>query len=260
MKIREIMRTLEEFAPLALQDGYDNAGLQIGLTKDAEASGVLLCLDVTEDVLDEAVRLGCNLVVSHHPLLFRSVKSVTGRDYVERCVIKAIKNDIAVYSAHTNLDSAKWGVNYKIAEKLSLSDLRWISPKETEDSGEGVIGVLPQPMEKMSFLRHVKEVFRAGCVRYNDWSGDIVSKVAVCGGAGAFLIPSALQKGADVFITGEIGYHKFFGYENEMLLVDLGHYESEQFTHEVLAERIKALAPELKVYNTTIETNPIKYL
>lgn len=129
MKIKEIVSALERFAPLPLQDGFDNAGLQIGLT-DAEATGALLCLDVTEAVLDEAIALGYNLVISHHPLIFKGYKSITGKDYVERCILKAIKNDIVIYSAHTNLDNAQGGVNYKIAEKIGLKDLKVLEPKE----------------------------------------------------------------------------------------------------------------------------------
>jgi len=260
MKIREIIGALEEFAPLSLQDGYDNAGLQIGLTEDADASGALLCLDVTEEVLDEAIRLGCNMVVSHHPLLFRPVKSISGRDYIERCVIKAIKNDITIYSAHTNLDSAHGGVNYKIAEKLGVQNIEWLSDKAGYDAGEGVIGCLSAPMDKEDFLALVKECFDVDCVRYNSWVGEKVQRVAICGGAGAFLIPNAVAKKADVFITGEIGYHRFFGHENELLLMELGHFESEQYTYEVLRGIIEKAAQGLKVLNTTIETNPINYL
>lgn len=129
MKIKEIVSALERFAPLPLQDGFDNAGLQIGLT-DAEATGALLCLDVTEAILDEAIALGYNLVISHHPLIFKGYKSITGKDYVERCMLKAIKNDIVIYSAHTNLDNAQGGVNYKIAEKIGLKHLKVLEPKE----------------------------------------------------------------------------------------------------------------------------------
>ena len=129
MKIKEIVSALERFAPLPLQDGFDNAGLQVGLT-EAEATGALLCLDVTEAVVDEAVMLGYNLIISHHPLIFKGYKSIIGRDYIERCVLKAIKNDIVIYSAHTNLDNAPGGVNYKIAEKIGLKNVRILDPKE----------------------------------------------------------------------------------------------------------------------------------
>ncbi|MBQ9362114.1 MAG: Nif3-like dinuclear metal center hexameric protein [Bacteroidaceae bacterium] len=260
MKIRQITGALEEFAPLALQDGYDNAGLQIGLAEDAEATGALLCLDVTEEVLDEAIHLGCNLVVSHHPLLFRPLKQIAGRDYIERCVIKAIKNDITVYAAHTNLDSARDGVNYKIAERLGLQQIEWLSPKQGFDAGEGIVGLLPQPMEKEDFLAMVKELFDVDALRYNSWTGEQVQRIAVCGGAGNFLIPTAVQQGCDAFLTGEVGYHRFFGHEDELLLMELGHYESEQFTVQLLQDIIRKTDPELPVNVTTVETNPINYL
>lgn len=259
MKIRQITSALEEFAPLALQDGYDNAGLQIGLAEDADATGALLCLDVTEDVIDEAIQRGCNLVVSHHPLLFRPLKSISGRDYIERVVIKAIKNDITIYSAHTNLDSAFNGVNYKIAEKLGLQDIEWLNPKG-ENAGEGIVASLPSPMAKENFLEKVKETFCISSLRCNDWSGNMVSKVAICGGAGAFLIPNAIAKGADAFLTGEIGYHRFFGHEDSILLAELGHFESERYTVEVLKNVIESAAPDVPVIYTSVKTNPIKYL
>ena len=260
MHIRQIIGALEDFAPLALQDSYDNAGLQIGLTKDAETSGVLLCLDVTEEVIDEAIELGCNMIVSHHPLLFMPLKSISGKNYIERCVIKAIKNDITIYAAHTNLDSAKNGVNYKIAEKLGLKDIEWLKPKEGADAGEGIVGRLGSPMQKDEFLTAVKEIFGVDALRFNGWDGIQVSRVAVCGGAGYFLIPTAINKGCDAFITGEIGYHRFFGHENEILLLELGHYESEKFTMEILRNIITGIDNNIQVYVTNKKTNPINYL
>lgn len=140
MKIREIIRTLEDFAPLALQDGFDNAGLQLGLTEDVDATGVLLSLDVTEEVVDEAINRGCNMVVSHHPLLFHPVKSITGDDYVGRIIMKAIKNGIVLYATHTNLDNAPGGVNHQIASRIGLNDLHWLEPKVGQNGGSGLIG------------------------------------------------------------------------------------------------------------------------
>lgn len=259
MKIRQLIDALEEFAPLSLQDGYDNAGLQIGLTEDAEASGALLCLDVTEDVLDEALEKGCNMVVSHHPLMFRPLKCIAGRNYIERCVMKAIKNDIVIYSAHTNLDSAHGGVNWKIAEKLGLCNVEWLKSKSAVvDAGEGIVGELPVPVRKEDFLRMVKERFGIDALRVNEWNGTMVSKVAVCGGAGNFLIDNALNAGCDAFLTGEIGYHRFFGYGDEMLLLEMGHYESEQYTVEVLESILKKAAPQLPLYVSEVRQNPIR--
>ena len=364
MKIKEIVSALERFAPLPLQDGFDNAGLQVGLT-DAEATGALLCLDVTEAVLDEAIALGYNVVISHHPLIFKGYKSITGQDYVERCIRKAIKNDIVIYSAHTNLDNAQGGVNFKIAEKIGLKDVRVLSPKEdsllklvtyvpisqagivrealfasgcgcighydscsynivgegtfraqegthpfcgkvgelhTESeirietilptykkaeviktllnihpyeepafdiyplkniwpqAGAGVIGQLEEPESELDFLRRIKNIFEVGCLRYNTLTGRKIQTVALCGGSGAFLIPQAMRCKADVFITGEIKYHDYFNYETNILLAEIGHYESEQYTKDIFYHIIKESFPELKIQLTKLNTNPIKYL
>ena len=260
MKIREIIGALEQFAPLSLQDEYDNAGLQIGLTEDADASGALLSLDVTEDVIDEAAERGCNLIVAHHPLLFHAPRRITGEDYVQRCIIRAIQRGIWIYSAHTNLDNAPGGVSWRMADKLGLNDVHVLTPQSGGESGAGIIGQLPEKMEREYFIALVKETFDADSVRYNSWTGEQVQTVALCGGAGAFLIPDAIRAGADVFLTGEIGYHRFFGYENDIQLMEIGHYESEQYTLEILREIITKAAPSLPIYETCVETNPINYL
>ena len=267
MKIKDILGALEEFAPLALQDGYDNAGLQIGLAEDAEATGVLLSLDVTEEVVNEAVLRGCNLIVSHHPLMFHPVKTFNGKTHVERTILKAIKNDVAVYAAHTNLDVAYGGVNFKIAEKLCLQNVEWLSERESYVSGgktlmagDGIIASLPSSVSKKEFMEQVKEVFRLKSLRVNNASPKTIKRVALCGGSGASHIPQAIEKGADVFITGEIGYHHFFGYENDILLLEIGHYESEQYTIEVLRDVISKFAPSLHICKAETNINPIKYL
>lgn len=364
MKIKEIVSALERFAPLPLQDGFDNAGLQIGLT-DAEATGALLCLDVTEDVLNEAIASGYNLIISHHPLIFKGYKSITGKDYVERCILKAIKNDIVIYSAHTNLDNAQGGVNFKIAEKIGLKNVRILDPKgdnliklvtfvpsaqadevrnalfsvgcgcignydscsyniegngtfraqvgshpfcgtlgelhhETEvrietilpkykkgdvirallskhpyeepvfdlyplqnvwgQVGPGIVGELEIPESELQFLNRLKDLFQVGCLKHNKLTGRLIQKVSLCGGAGAFLIPQAIRSGADIFITGEIKYHDYFGYENDILLAEIGHYESEQYTKEIFYSIIRDLFPNFAIQFSKVNTNPIKYL
>jgi len=258
MKIKEIVSALERFAPLPLQDGFDNAGLQIGLT-EAEATGALLCLDVTEAVVDEAIALGYNLVIAHHPLIFKGCKSITGSDYVERCIIKAIKNDIVVYAAHTNLDNAPGGVNFKIAEKIGLKNVRVLEAKEGE-AGAGVIGELDKSETETEFLKRIKKTFEVECLRHNKLTGREIQTVALCGGAGAFLMPLAIRQRADVFITGEIKYHDYFGHEGDLLLAEIGHYESEQYTKEIFYTIIRDLFPYFEVQMTKINTNPIKYM
>lgn len=267
MKVKDILGALEEFAPLALQDGYDNAGLQIGLAEEAEATGVLLCLDVTEDVVEEAALRGCNLIVSHHPLLFQPVKTITACDHVGRTIIKAIQHGISIYSAHTNLDSAYGGVNFKMAEKLGLIAPQWLSLKgeyksgnTTAIAGEGLLATFPRPLSQRDFMEHVKEAFRLRSLRTNLCEKGTITKVALCGGSGASLISKAIEKGADAFITGEIGYHRFFGHENDLLLLEIGHYESEQYTLEVLRDAILKKNPSLPVHAAKANTNPINYL
>lgn len=254
------MNALERFAPLPLQDSFDNAGLQIGLT-EMETTGALLCLDVTESVIDEAIALGFNLIISHHPLLFKGLKCIAGQTYIERCALKAIKNDIAIYSAHTNLDNTPEGVNFKIAEKIGLHNIQILAPKDGENAGgSGIIGILEQPESELDFLKQLKKTFEAACLRYNKLTGRLIQKVALCGGAGSFLIPMAIQQEADVFITGEIKYHEFFGHEKDILLAELGHYESEQYTKELIFSILEKEFPSLNIEITKINTNPIKYL
>ncbi len=363
MKIKEIIDALETFAPLPLQDSYDNAGLQVGLT-ETEATGALLCLDVTEAIIKEAVALGYNLVISHHPLIFKGYKSISGKDYIERCIIDAIKNDIVIYSMHTNLDNAMNGVSFKIAEKIGLQNVKVLVPmndkllklvtfvpktlarevrkalfdagcgnignydscsynvkgegtfranegakpfcgevgqEHTEEEvrietilpdfiknsvtkalikahpyeepafdfypvknvwnqmGAGVIGELDEPMSELEFLKEIKKTFEVGCLKHNRLTGRLIQKVAICGGAGSFLIPKAVGK-ADVFITGEVKYHDYFNYNDSMLVAEIGHYESEQYTKEIFYSIIKEAFPSLEVTISKINTNPIKYL
>ncbi len=269
VKIKEIICALERFAPLPLQEDYDNAGLQVGLT-EAEASGALLCLDVTEEVIDEAVSLGCNLIVAHHPLLFRGLKSVADRNLVERCVRKAIQNDVAVYAVHTNLDNAEDGVNYKIAEKLSLVDVSLLCPRTVKvregrqersiKAGSGVIGYLPEPEDSLKFLQRIKSVFHVECLMHNELLARPIQSVAICGGAGDFLLSDAIAVEADAFLTGEMHYHTYFGHEQEIQIAVMGHYQSEQFTKDIFYSIIAEEFPELPLYQTAEDTNPIKYL
>ncbi len=260
MKIRTVLDALESFAPLPLQESYDNAGLQIGLT-EAEVSGVLLCLDVTEEVVDEAIGRGCNLIVSHHPLIFRKLAHVTDSTYVERCVVKAIKHDVAIVSMHTNLDSAQGGVNYKIAEKIGLADVVGIGDDKCINGvkgSSGVIGSFAQPMVAQDFIDMLKRTFHVQCIQANKLLSKPIRKVAICGGAGSFLLGDAITAGADAFVTGEMHYHEYFGHDEEVQIAVLGHYQSEQFTAEVLRSLIEPLG--VKCHISEINTNPILYL
>lgn len=261
MKAKQILDALEQYAPLPLQDGFDNAGLQIGLTAEQEVTGALLCLDVTEAVIDEAEREGCNLVVAHHPLLFHGLKSITGKSYVERCVLKAIRKGIAIYAAHTNLDNAQGGVNYRIAEKIGLTNLSFLDEKDAAiPAGAGVIGELAVAEGEREFLVRLKSLFGIECIRHNALCGRKIRRVALCGGAGGFLLPHAVAQGADAFLTGEMRYHDYFGHEDELLIAEMGHYESEQYTTDIFMEVLGSRFPELKIVKTSLNTNPINYL
>ncbi|MBR5930078.1 MAG: Nif3-like dinuclear metal center hexameric protein [Prevotella sp.] len=263
MNIKEVVCALERFAPLPLQEGFDNAGLQVGLTETQEVSGALLCLDVTEQVVDEAVALGCNLIVSHHPLLFHALKKITGKDDVQRAVVKAIKHDITVVSMHTNMDNALGGVNYRIAGKMGLQDIRFFGPeKQIGDiqGASGVIGELSEPMTAKEFLSMVKQRFGVDCIQANQLLQRPIRKVAICGGAGAFLLNDAIAEGADAFVTGEMHYHEYFGHEQEIQIAVIGHYQSEQYTSEIFKEIIERECPGVKCFLTQINTNPIFYI
>lgn len=258
MKVKEVKEALERFAPLPLQEEYDNAGLQTGLL-EAEVSGALLCLDVTEEVLREAIAKGCNLVVSHHPLLFRPLRHVCDATLGERCVRLAVKHDVAIYSAHTNLDNARGGVNFEIARRLGLQDVEFLQ-SENGASGSGIVGNLAKGERAEAFMERVKKTFRVECLEHNAWLRREVKRVALCGGAGDFLLEEAVEAGADVFLTGEMKYHLFFGQEDRIQIGVLGHYQSEQFTINLLHDILHQAFPKLPLEMTTVNTNPIFYL
>lgn len=256
----QLIDALDAFAPLRLQDDYDNAGLQVGL-KDDVITSVLVCLDITEAVVDEAVSLGCNMIVSHHPLIFRPLRQVSDSTYQQRCVFKAVRNGITIYSAHTNLDNAYDGVNFKIASLLGIGNLEWLKENPSSgnvSSGSGVIGYLPEAEEPEEFLGRLKDIFKVECLQHSELPSRKISKVALCGGAGSFLMGEAIARGADCFITGEISYHHYFDADG-MLLVAMGHYQSEQFTMDLLKDRILSCFPDMRVLKTKLNTNPIRY-
>lgn len=258
MEIKEVVATLERFAPLLLQESYDNAGLQIGLTVGEEVSGVLLCLDVTEAVITEAEAKGCNLIVAHHPLLFRPLHRVTTDTQVGRCVIQAVQKGIAIYAAHTNLDNAPGGVNYEIAQKLEMQDVHFLQPLSHGEGGSGVIGKLAQPLPAECFLKQVAKIFGVEALMHNKVE-HMVHTIALCGGSGEFLLDQAISLGADAFITGEMSYHCYFGHESDILIGVLGHYQSEQYTIQLLYRLLHDAYPTLRMYETSVNTNPIVY-
>ncbi len=364
IRIKNIADYLESIAPLSYQESYDNSGLITG-NPDTEVKGVLICLDSTEAVIHEAIQTGCNLVIAHHPIIFSGLKKITGKNYVERTILLAIKNDIAIYAIHTNLDNVTNGVNKMIGDKLGLINLQILSPKSSllrklvtfcplEDApgvrdalfqagagnignydecsfnmegqgtfrgneasnptkgkkgerhleneirietifeyhkqntilkalikshpyeevaydifpllnefrqiGSGMVGELPENQSEMSFLKHVKETMKAGIIRHTSLLSKPVKKVAICGGSGSFLINEAIFSGAQVFITADYKYHQFFDSEEKIVIADIGHYESEQFTKDLIKTLILEKFSTFAVRLTEVNTNPVHYM
>jgi dinuclear metal center YbgI/SA1388 family protein len=362
--IKDVTDHLETFAPKAYQESYDNSGLLTGDPSDP-VRGILVTLDCTEAVVQEAVDRHCNLIVAHHPIVFKGLKKLTGSNYVERTVILAIRNNIAIYAIHTNLDNVHQGVNRKIAEKIGLTDLRILAPKpdtlnklvtfipsenkdevlaalhqagagqignyencsftmegtgtfkpndlahphigkarqqesvretraevifpaflkgkilsalkkahpyeevayyltaldnENQDVGSGMIGSLEKPLEPMEFLKRLKSSMDLRVVRHTRLVNKPIEKVAICGGAGSFLLPQAIQKGAQAFVSADFKYHEFFDAEDRIIIADIGHYESEVFTKELLQEVLTKKFPTFAINFSSTVTNPISYL
>jgi dinuclear metal center YbgI/SA1388 family protein len=364
MKIAQIIAAIEEFAPLQLQEAYDNAGLIIGNASD-EVQAALITLDVTDAVVQEAIDCHCNLIIAHHPLIFKGIKRIGNDTLVGRLVTKCIQNNIAVYAAHTNLDNVKEGVNRIIADRIGLHNTRILAPMsqqlrklvtfcpsahadevraalfaagaghignydscsfsaegrgsfragegttpfigkigelhfEAEErieavipavrqskivaallqshpyeevaydiytlenqfggTGAGLIGELETPEEIMTFLKRLKKTFGADGIRYTPIVDEKVTRIAVCGGSGSFLIHQAVRAGAQVFVTGDVKYHDFFEADGHLLIADIGHYESEQFTKELLMNIIKKKNSNFAVQISGANTNPVHYL
>ncbi len=363
-KIKEIIRTLETWAPPKLAESYDNVGLIVG-DADVDVSGIVVSLDCTEAIVEEAISKGCNLIVSHHPIVFKGLKKLNGKNYVERTVLKAIKNDIALYAIHTNLDNVDTGVNKMICDKLGIENPSILSPKSDrlqkltcfvpvdhleavrsavfeagggnvgnyshcsftvvgegtflpeeganpfagkvgnleranearveiifpdylggqilsamksahpyeevayyhqhlinryQEVGSGMVGHLPSEMSLSTFLKKVKADLGLKVLKYTPVEAKSVSKVAVCGGSGSFLIPSAKAAGADVLISSDMKYHEFFDGEGEMVIADIGHYESERFTIDLIADYISEKFSTFATHLTGVNTNPIDYI
>ncbi|MBC6365862.1 Nif3-like dinuclear metal center hexameric protein [Algoriphagus sp. AK58] len=362
-RIQDVLSFLEQFAPPAYQESYDNATLICG-NRNSKLTGILCALDCTEQVVEEAIELGANLIVAHHPIVFKGLKSLTGKNYVERTVIKAIKHDIAIYAIHTNLDHVSSGVNKRISDRIGLTDTRILQPKkqilnklvffvpsdnkdqvlkaifeagagqigeykdcsfqlegmgtytpsekanpfigergipqyeretrvevilpgylsgkivsemkknhpyeevayylsvlenENQEVGAGMIGTLEHPMSEDEFLDFLKERMNLRIIKHTSLRNKPVKKVAVCGGAGIFLLSDAKKAGADAFVTSDIKYHEFFDAEGQLILCDIGHYESEIFTKDLLAELLSQNFPNIALYLTKVVTNPTSY-
>ncbi|MGV3603751.1 MAG: Nif3-like dinuclear metal center hexameric protein [Dyadobacter fermentans] len=361
--IKEILTELEKLAPLPYQEEYDNAGLLVG-SPDTEVTGILFSLDITEEIVEEAVRKNCNLIVAHHPIIFKGLKKLNGKNYVERTVIRAIKNDIALYATHTNLDHVTGGVNWQIARRLGLQNIKVLAPKkqiltklaffcpventqevlnalfeagageigdyrncsfrseglgtflpgdsanpaigsrgeletvqehrvevmlpshlqaqvlralrrahpyeevayymsalenENQEVGAGAIGELPEPLEPSAFLAHLKQQMEVQVIKHTEPTDRPVRRVAVCGGAGSFLLRNAISAGADVFVTADYKYHEFFDAEGRIMICDIGHYESEVFTKNLLHDYLSGKFSNFALCLSETSTNPVRY-
>ena len=259
--VGDVCAVLEAFAPLSLQESYDNAGLILG-NRDQEVTGILIALDATLDIIDEAVNLGCNLIVTHHPFIFKGLMTITGKNHTENCLIKAIRNDIAIYAGHTNVDSVRGGVNERMADKLGLTDTSILVPISQKDCdcGLGMIGTLPVSLSETEFLQLIKSTFKCERIRFSALRGKNIQRVALCGGSGSEFLENALDSGADAYLTGEAKYHEFFNHASEILLVDAGHYETEQFTKDIFFEILSENFSTFAVRISVVETNPVHYL
>ena len=262
MTIASIIAPLEAFAPPALQESYDNTGFQVG-DPMAEATGVLICVDATEEILDEAAERGCNLVVTHHPLLFRAVKQVLGRNRPERVLAKAIRLGITIYSCHTSVDSTPGGVSWRMAEALGLKDVELLAPASAgSEAGLGVVGNLPEALSPLEFASAVKKAFGSEMIRMSRPPAAIreISRVALCGGAGSEFLPEAIGHGAQVLVTADCKHNTFLDYASDIILMDAGHFETELCTKKIFFDILTEKFPNFAVYYSDIEQNPIIYL
>lgn len=261
IKVKDIAKAIEYFAPLKLKENWDNPGLQVG-DPEMNVTAVLLCLDVTEDIVKEAVKKDCNMIVSHHPLIFGGLKRLTDATPVERIAAFAIRNNIAIYSAHTNLDSTFEGVSYEMAHMLGLTECRPLEPSHSGDETQG-LGIVGQvsPTPKLEFLRKVRDAFEVKDLRYSAQTpGIVVRKVALCGGSGGSLLKEAIASGAEVYLCGDLKYHDFTSYGADILLADIGHFESELCSRKILYRAIREQIPDCVIYVSDCEKNPIRIL
>lgn len=266
MLISDIISAIEDVAPSAWQEDWDNTGLQVG-DATAECTGVLIAVDVTPAVVDEAVRRGCNLIVSHHPLIFRGLKQIVGDTPLQTCVIRAIAAGVSIYSSHTALDNAPDGVSRRMAHMLGIdvdSTLTSV-PAAPHGVGTGVVGTLRSPMNPADFIAHVKRVFDAPVARCTHINAamthdTVISRVALCGGSGGEFIPAAVAAGAQAYVSGDIRYHDFVDRQSDILLVDIGHFETEQCTKDIFYQIISQKFANFAVYKSQDGLNPVIYM
>ncbi|MBO4771646.1 MAG: Nif3-like dinuclear metal center hexameric protein [Bacteroidales bacterium] len=262
LTLSEIISELERHFPPCLQEDYDNAGIQVE-AGDGYINKCLVTLDVTEEVIDEAVAKGCNLIIAHHPIIFgKGLRHITMNTPTERIIYKAVSNAISIYCAHTNADAVLEGTSKSMMETIGIKDYHILSPKEYGGMpcGSGAIGELPEPMDTIDFLKKLKADFQCGGIRHTAIVKDKVQRIAVCSGSGSFLLNEAKRLCADVFVSGDFTYHKFFDADGRILIADLGHYETEIGIKNIFVDIIQKKFYNFAVVKSETNTNPIKYL
>ena len=259
MKVRDITSLIEEFAPLKLQESYDNAGLIVG-REDDEIHRVLLVVDVTEEVIEEAIENQCDMIVAHHPIIFHPLKRFNSSTYVERCVEQAIRHGIVIYAAHTNLDSAQDGMSWRVAQMLGLERISVLDETNMEGVGFGVVGELSEPIRSEDFMRRVMREFSVGAIRHSDIVKSEIRRVAICTGAGGSLIDKARCAGADIYLTSDLKYNDFMRHENSIILADIGHFESEYCVIQILFDILSKKIPIFAVRKSVRSRNPVNYM
>lgn len=260
MKVSEITSVIEAVAPLRWQESYDNAGLIVGRPDD-EVHAALLAVDVTEEVLDEAERRGCDMVITHHPIIFHPLKRLNSASLVERCVERAIRRGIALYACHTNLDSAPEGMSFRLGQQLGLQNMTLLEPSEKDEGvGFGVVGELAEPQPLMEYLKWVQQRLSVRTVRYSDPATEQVQRVAICTGAGASMIGLARRRGAELYLTADLKYNDFMTPDKALTVADIGHFESEFCAIELLFDILSKKLLTFAVLRSEASRNPINYL
>tara|TARA_B110000444_G_scaffold211402_1_gene207223 strand:+ start:1328 stop:2107 length:780 start_codon:yes stop_codon:yes gene_type:complete len=258
LKLKEITNIIEQWAPLNWAEDFDNVGLLVG-DSSSIVNKAIITIDTLENVIEEAIENNCDLIISFHPIIFDGLKKVNNKNYVERVIAKAIKNNINIYSIHTNLDNHPEGVNFQISKYLELNKTKILIPKIDFDGGMGMIGELNKPISEKDFLNFIKNKMRVKMIKHSDFINKKIKKIAVLGGSGSFAIEDAIKAGADCFVTADLKYHDYFKAENKILLIDMGHYESEQYTKELILNFLRKKIPKFACIISKSNTNPVNY-
>lgn len=265
MKVKEITSAIEQFAPLSLQESYDNSGLIVGRESD-DVHRALLAVDITDEVMDEAEREGCDMIITHHPIIFQPLKRFNSSNYVERCVERAIRNGVTLYACHTNLDSTSRGMSWHLASILGVTNLEVLQPLDKGNTGIdagvgfGAVGDLVQPMEAIDFLRTVQHKTKAQAIRHSQIIKPLVRRVAVCTGAGSFLIDEVKKAQADIYITSDLKYNDFMTPDKCFVVADIGHFESEYCAIDILYDILSKNLCTFATRKSECSQNPIHYL